>query len=389
MARVVVAMSGGVDSSVAAALLLEAGHEVIGVFMRHAPPVLPPAGPAVAGGPLTILDADAASAQAEHPPGHGGCCSAADARDARQVADRLGIPLYALDMTADFERIVAYFADEYGRGRTPNPCVRCNTWVKFGRLFDYADAVGAAFVATGHHARLEPDAAGGPPRLLRGRDRPKDQSYVLFEAAAALPRMLLPVGDLLKAEVRQRAEAFGMVTADKPESQEICFVAPGEHARLVAHRLGGSRAGRILDTSGRILGRHDGIEHFTVGQRQGLRVAVGTPLYVVRIEPETCDVVVGPAAAVPNSRLVAAGATWLGPPPAGPLLCGVQVRSGRPAAPAVLTPLEGGRFEAVFEEGAAVSPGAISPGQAAVCYDGERVLGGGWIESLYSAESPN
>lgn len=382
MARVVVAMSGGVDSSAAAALLLEAGHDVIGVFMRHASPALPPIDRGSAASALPILPA-AGSA------GHGGCCSAADALDARRVADRLGIPLYALDLTDDFERIIDYFTVEYGRGRTPNPCVRCNTWLKFGRLFDYADAAGAAFVATGHHARLEPEPGGGSPRLLRGRDRSKDQSYVLFEAGASLARMLLPVGNLLKADVRRLAGRLGLATADKPDSQEICFVAAGEHARLVAARLGGSRAGPIVDTAGRVLGRHDGIEHFTVGQRQGLRVAVGTPLYVVRIEPETCRVVVGAAAEVPMSRLVAAGASWLGPLPSGPLRCQVQCRSGRPAAPAMLTPLDAGRFEVVFDARSEVSPGAISPGQAAVCYDGERVLGGGWIESLYSGESPN
>ncbi|MFM9058968.1 MAG: MnmA/TRMU family protein, partial [Planctomycetaceae bacterium] len=224
--RVVVAMSGGVDSSVAAALLVEAGHDVVGVFMRQGRPPEAPAGPA--------------------RPGHQGCCGVSDALDARRVADRLGIPLYALDLTPDFGRIIDYFAAEYGRGRTPNPCVRCNSWLKFGRLFDHADAIGASHVATGHYARLEagPD---GTPVLRRGRDAARDQSYVLFEVRAdRLARMLLPVGDLPKAEVRDRARALGLVTADKPDSQEICFVAPGEHAALVARRLGGSRAGEIV-----------------------------------------------------------------------------------------------------------------------------------------------
>jgi len=366
MPRVVVAMSGGVDSSVAAALLVEAGHDCVGVFMRHAAPALPPAA-----GPLAVLSGS-------HRPGHQGCCSPADALDARRVADRLGIPLYALDLTPDFDRIVADFAAEYGRGRTPNPCVRCNAWVKFGRLFDHADAIDASHVATGHYARLDHDASG--PILRRGRDAARDQSYVLFDVRPdRLRRMLLPVGGLAKSEVRARAAALGLVTADKPDSQEICFVAPGEHARLVAARLGGSRAGEIVDTSGRVLGRHPGIEHFTVGQRQGLGVAVGVPLHVVRLEPDTCRVVVGRRDEVPESDLVATDVTWLIEPPTGPFTCLVQCRAQRPPAPAEVTPLPDGRFAARFTGGPERSPGPISPGQPAVCYLGERLIGGGWI----------
>jgi tRNA-specific 2-thiouridylase len=361
--RVVVAMSGGVDSSVAAALLVEAGHDVVGVFMRQGSPE--------AGG-LPILPAT--------KPGHQGCCSVADALDARRVADRLGIPLYPLDLTAEFGRIIDYFAAEYGRGRTPNPCVRCNAWLKFGRLFDHADAVGAGHVATGHYARLEADG-DRPPRLRRGLETARDQSYFLFEVPRErLTRMLLPVGGLTKAEVRTRAAALGLATADKPDSQEICFVAPGEHAALVARRLGGSRTGEIVDTGGRVLGRHPGIEHFTVGQRQGLGIATGERLFVVRIEPETCRVVVGPRTAVPEAELTAAEATWLVDPPPAAFACLVQCRAQRLPAPAVVTPLEGGRFHARFTGGPASCPGAISPGQPAVCYLDDRLLGGGWIE---------
>jgi len=364
MSRVVVAMSGGVDSSVAAALVVEAGHECVGVFMRHGQPALPP-------GPLAVLPAQ----------GHQGCCSASDALDARRVADRLGIPLFALDLTADFTRIIDHFAAEYGRGRTPNPCVRCNSWIKFGRLFDHADAVGATHVATGHYARLE-TAADGHVRLHRGHDASRDQSYVLFDIPQPrLGRMLLPVGGMPKAEVRRRAAALGLVTADKPDSQEICFVAPGDHARLVGQRLGGSRAGQIVTTAGRVLGAHPGIEHFTVGQRQGLGVAVGRPLYVVRIEADVCRVVVGDRDEVPQSTLVAGDATWLGSVPAGPFECLVQCRAQRGPARAVVTPLSARRFSARFTSGPDGSPGPISPGQPAVCYDGDRVLGGGWIES--------
>ncbi|MFM7205840.1 MAG: tRNA 2-thiouridine(34) synthase MnmA [Planctomycetaceae bacterium] len=361
--RVLVAMSGGVDSSVAAALLVDAGHECVGVFMRHASPALP---------------ADAL-AIVEPRAGHQGCCSPADALDARRVADRLGIPLYALDLTADFERVIDDFVAGYGRGRTPNPCVRCNSWIKFGRLFEHAAAIGATHVATGHYARL----AQGPdgPRLRRGLDAARDQSYVLFGVETdRLRRMLLPVGGLTKAEVRSRAAALGLATADKPDSQEICFVAPGEHARLVAHRLGGSRAGEIVDATGRVLGRHGGIEQFTVGQRQGLGIAVGIPLHVIRIEAETCRVVVGPRSAVPETELVAGEATWHGPPPREPFECLVQCRAQRAAAPAVVTPLGTDRFAARFTCGDQ-SPGPISPGQPAVCYAGDRLLGGGWIEA--------
>jgi len=236
-------MSGGVDSSVAASLLVEAGYDCVGVFMRHGRPAMPPATQpsGYSSDPLPILP----SAQADRT-GHQGCCSVADALDARRVADRLGMPLFALDLTDDFEQIIDYFAAEYGRGRTPNPCVRCNSWIKFGRLFDHADAIGATHVATGHYARLT-QAADGRPHLSRGLDAARDQSYVLFNVTPErLVRMLLPVGGMAKDEVRRRAAALGLVTADKPDSQEICFVASGEHARLVGHRLGGSRAGEIV-----------------------------------------------------------------------------------------------------------------------------------------------
>ncbi len=367
MPRVVVAMSGGVDSSVAASLLVEAGFDCVGVFMRHASPVLPvepPTPPA-----LPVLSS-----------GHQGCCSAADALDARRVADRLGIPLFALDLTEEFDRIIGYFAAEYGRGRTPNPCVRCNSWIKFGRLFDHADTIGATHVATGHYARLTRSPDGGP-RLSRGLDAARDQSYVLFDLPRErLGRMLLPVGGMGKEAVRARAAALGLATADKPDSQEICFVASGEHARLVGHRLGGSRAGEIVTCEGHILGRHPGIEHFTVGQRHGLGVAVGRPLYVVRIEPDSCRVVVGGRDQVPETELVAAAATWLEPVPDTPFDCLVQCRAQRGPAPAVVTPLGPGRFSARFTGGPDRSPGPISPGQPAVCYADDRVLGGGWIE---------
>jgi tRNA-uridine 2-sulfurtransferase len=377
MPRVVVAMSGGVDSSVAASLLVEAGHDCVGVFMRHGRPALPPA--AAPSGPLTILPSGPHTDE-HQTSGHQGCCSVADALDARRVADRLGIPLFALDLTDDFSRIIDYFATEYGRGRTPNPCVRCNSWIKFGRLFDHADAIGATHVATGHYAQLT-QAADGRPRLSRGLDTARDQSYVLFDVPPErLGRMLLPVGGMSKHAVRSRAAALGLITADKPDSQEICFVASGDHARLVSHRLGGSRAGEIVTQDGRVLGQHPGIEHFTVGQRHGLKLAVGRPLYVVRIEPDTCRIVVGDREDVPDTELVAGEATWLEPVSDGPFECLVQCRAQRGPAPAVVTPLGPGRFSARFTGGPDRSPGPISPGQPAVCYADDRLLGGGWIE---------
>ncbi len=370
-------MSGGVDSSVAASLLVDAGYECVGVFMRHGRPALPPEpGPP---GPLAILPGGH-DADARRTSGHQGCCSVTDALDARRVADRLGIPLFALDLTDDFSQIIDYFATEYGRGRTPNPCVRCNTWIKFGRLFDHADAIGATHVATGHYARLI-HAANGRPQIFRGHDAARDQSYVLFDVSPErLGRMLLPVGGMSKDDVRRRAAALGLITADKPDSQEICFVASGEHARLVGHRLGGSRAGEIVTQDGRVLGQHPGIEHFTVGQRHGLKLAVGRPLYVVRIEPDTCRIVVGDRDEVPDTELVAGEATWLEPVGDEPFACLVQCRAQRGPAPAVVTPLGPGRFSARFTGGPDQSPGPISPGQPAVCYAADRLLGGGWIE---------
>jgi tRNA-specific 2-thiouridylase len=363
--RVVVAMSGGVDSSVAAALLVAAGYDCVGVFMRHATP--PTGGPP---GGLPILD------RADHQ----GCCTATDARDARRTADLLGIPLYAIDLTADFDRVIDDFAAEYGRGRTPQPCVRCNSWLKFGRLFEHADAIGATHVATGHHARLVAGPDG--PELRRAVDAARDQSYVLFDVRPdRLARMLLPIGDHAKADVRARARALGLPTADKPDSQEICFVASGGHAALVAARLGGSRAGDVVDMDGRVMGRHAGIEQFTVGQRSGLGIATGSPLYVIRIEADTRRIVVGPRSAVPEREAVVAAATWLGPEPVSPFPCDVQCRAQRAAAPAVVTPLAAGRFHVHFTGGPERMPGPISPGQPAVCYQDDRVLGGGWIEA--------
>src|SRR5688500_9822548 len=278
MSRIVLAMSGGVDSSAAAYLLREEGHEVIGVFMRHGEEAQETCSVDSPGLVLPIF-----SPRADHKQG---CCSASDAEDARRVADRLDIPFYALNLQAEFRQIVDYFIDEYTRGRTPNPCVQCNNWIKFGKLFDYADSVGAEFVATGHYARLNGES------LLRGIDEAKDQSYVLFGIERRLlARMLLPVGAFTKPQIRALARKIGLRVAEKKDSQEICFVTSGKHDEFVRQRRRGvDMSGEIVTTDGRVVGTHPGIERFTIGQRKGLGVAMGEPYFVVRIEPKSRQV---------------------------------------------------------------------------------------------------
>lgn len=366
MSRIVVAMSGGVDSSVAAWLLREQGHDVVGVFMRHG-----------------IEAEEACRADASPLKIHKqGCCSAADADDARRVAGMLDIPFYALNFEAEFGRIVDYFVDEYTLGRTPNPCVVCNTWLKFGKLFDYADGIGAEYVATGHHARMvageDPVSVSAPPALCRGLDASKDQSYVLFGIERRfLPRLRLPVGEHQKDEIRRIAGELGFRVAEKKDSQEICFVPDQDHAGFVRrHRGGGETAGEIVTTDGTVVGRHDGLERFTIGQRKGLGIAFGQPRFVVRIEPESRRVVVGTRDELARSELTAGDANWLVDPPTAPFRCEVKIRYRSPAMAAVVEPMPGGRFRVEFAEPCY----GVAPGQAAVCYQGDRVLGGGWIE---------
>jgi tRNA-specific 2-thiouridylase len=349
--KVLVAMSGGVDSSVAAYLLKEAGYAPLGVFMRSG---------------VRLRESE---------DGVPRCCSAADAEDARRVAGRLGIPFYVLNFAPDFERLIDRFCAEYGRGRTPNPCVLCNRDLKFGRLFEYADLVGAEFVATGHYARVEWEA--GRWRLKRGLDREKDQSYVLFPIPPErLERVRLPLGEMRKADVRALARRLGLPVRDKPESQEICFVT-GTIGELVRERRPDLvRPGPILDLDGNELGRHDGVVHYTVGQRRGLGVAVGKPRYVVEIRPETAAVVIGPAEALAARGLLAEGVTWHERVPAEPIRADVQIRYRHAAAPAWVTRIDADRAEVRFDEPVR----AVAPGQAAVLYRDERVLGGGWIE---------
>jgi len=391
MSRIVLAMSGGVDSSVAACLLKEAGHEVIGVFMRHGEEAQEAC---AADGPpgfrLPIFDS-----RADHKQG---CCSASDAEDARRVADRLDIPFYALNLQAEFRQIIDYFIAEYTRGRTPNPCVQCNNWLKFGKLFDYADSVGAEFVATGHYARVGwdqraerasahrssdggPSAAGAAlshPTLLRGVAEEKDQSYVLFGIERRLlARMMLPVGTYHKPQIRAIAAKLGLRVADKKDSQEICFVTSGKHDEFVRQRRRSiDMSGQIVTTEGRVVGTHPGIERFTIGQRKGLGVAMGEPYFVVRIEPDTKKVVIGRQEELSRRELTASECNWLTDPPADEFPCSAKIRYNSPPAAATAEVLGEVRLRVTFDE----PRYGVAPGQAVVLYDGDRVLGGGWID---------
>jgi tRNA-uridine 2-sulfurtransferase len=420
-------MSGGVDSSVAASLLLEQGHEVIGVFMRHGEhsPAVCASGvdeqrvggggacdaPDDRGGRADDRESELGRRSAPPQPPRSslpvlgqradhkqGCCTAGDALDARRVADRLDIPFYALNLQEEFGRIIDYFVDEYTAGRTPNPCVMCNNWIKFGKLFDYADSVGAEFVATGHYARLEcgmrnaecgmshsvsggacSARSGDATALLRGVDEKKDQSYVLFGIAREhLGRMLLPVGEYQKPEIRRRAAELGLRVAEKKDSQEICFVTSGKHDDFIRARRTGDEdaAGEVVTTEGRVVGEHPGIERFTIGQRKGLGIAMGEPYFVVRIEPDTRRVVIGPKEALARQELTARDTNWLVDPPAEPFRCAAQIRYNSTAEPATAEVLPDNRLRVTFDN----PRYGIAPGQAVVCYNGPRVLGGGWIE---------
>lgn len=362
--KVVVAMSGGVDSSVAACLLLEQGYDVIGLFMRT--------------GVKAPLDEPACPAdEATSARPFRGCCSVADADDARKVAGRLGIPFYALDFKESFEGIIDHFVAEYVRGRTPNPCILCNDQLKFGRLAEYGRAAEADFIATGHYARIVQRA--GQARLCRGVDTGKDQSYVLFQLdRGILPRVMLPIGEMTKEQVRDYARKRGLSLFYKRESQDICFVPDRDYARLIRERRPDAfRPGRIVDRSGRELGRHDGIVNFTIGQRRGLRLAMGKPVYVTAIDAATDTVTVGPREELAGRELRASQVHWLIDPPAQIIEADVQIRYTHKAGRAVVEPIGVDRVHVRFRE----PQYAITPGQAAVFYDGDVVLGGGWIDA--------
>lgn len=353
MARVVLAMSGGVDSSVAAYLLKQQGFEVIGLFMRT--------------GTHTQQDH-----RADHKKG---CCSAIDAGDARRVADRLDLPFYALDFERSFDQIIDYFTEEYLAGRTPNPCVVCNSWLKFGQLWAYGRQLQADYIATGHYARIV--TQGDEVALHRALDTEKDQSYVLYGIQReVLPRLLFPIGELRKEEVRALARKIGLGVADKPDSVEICFVPDGDHARLIRERRPLARtAGTFVDPSGRVLGVHEGIERFTIGQRKGLGVAAGSRRYVLKIVPETNEVVLGDRQDLFAHGLQASRLNWLLLPPTAEFRCLAKIRYRHLPAPATVS-VRHDTAQVAFDE----PQSAITPGQAVVFYDDTRVLGGGWID---------
>ena len=370
--KVVLAMSGGVDSSVAASLLLRQGYEVVGAFMRlgsaHAPE----------------SEAESCSPIGKHKQG---CCSVLDADDARRVAGMLGIPLYVLNFQEDFGRVIDYFVAEYNRGRTPNPCVRCNDWLKFGKLARYAEAVGAQYVASGHYARIGVDPVTGEKALLRGRDVKKDQSYVLFGMSReAMQHTLLPIGDLEKSEVRAIAEELKLPVFNKPDSQEICFVPDGDYAGLVRRRSPDTfKAGHIVDRKGEILGDHDGYQQFTVGQRRGVGVALGHPIYVVDIDPSSSRVTVGDRESLMRDELTAGQINLLSDRVTGAsdgLQCQAKIRYNSAPQPATAW-VNGDELLVRFDQ----PQPAITPGQAVVLYDGDVVLGGGWIDTARSARS--
>lgn len=368
--RVVVAMSGGVDSSVTAALMTERGYEVIGITLQ-------------------LYDHGQAVGK------KGACCAGQDIYDARRVADRLGIAHYVLDYESRFrESVIDDFADSYLRGETPIPCVRCNQRVKFRDLLETARDLGADALATGHYVQRLEGAAG--PELHRAVDSARDQSYFLFATTAEqLAFLQFPLGGLPKAETRAEAERLGLAVADKPDSQDICFVPTGGYASVVEKlRPGAADPGEIVDLTGRVLGRHEGVIRYTVGQRRGLGVGgTAEPLYVVRLEPETRRVVVGPKTALAKDRVEIRQLNWLAAPldeagdGAGTSV-EIKLRSAQPPVPGRIVPAAQGSGEGA-ERGAATllldrPQYGVAPGQAAVCYAGSRVLGGGWIAAADS-----
>ena len=354
-------MSGGVDSSVAAALLAEQGHDVIGVSMQ-------------------LYD------QTEGQTSFGSCCTLDDLHDARRVAAAINIPHYILNFERQFDdEVVSNFVREYAAGRTPIPCAHCNSDLKFATLVERARGFGADAVATGHYARVERDRSIGRYLLKRGADAAKDQSYFLFSLTQdQLARAVFPVGDRPKAAVREYARLRRLPVAEKPDSQEICFVPDDDYAAFVARRdPQAERDGSVVDQRGRVVGRHSGIHHFTVGQRKGLGIASPSAMYVIALRPDARQVVVGPKSALERTTLTASHVNWIVQPD-GPARVTAQIRHRHTPSPATVRALEdrdaelpNRRAEVVFD----APQIAVTPGQAVVFYDGDVVVGGGWIDS--------
>jgi tRNA-uridine 2-sulfurtransferase len=354
--RIVVAMSGGVDSSVAAALLAEQGHEVIGLSMQ-------------------LYD------QSEGQTSFGSCCSIDDLHDARRVAAAIKIPHYIVNFEKQFdEQVVSNFIEEYAAGRTPLPCAHCNSDLKFATLADRARGFGADAVATGHYARVEHDPVSGRYLLKRGVDPGKDQSYFLFSLTQEqLACAVFPVGDQPKDAVRDYARRRRLPVADKPDSQEICFIPDNDYRAFVSKRVpDAAREGAVVDEQGRVVGSHAGIHRFTVGQRKGLGLSLPTaaPMYVLALRPAEQQVVVGPKASLEQTTLSASSVNWVMPEPAAPQRVAAQIRHHHDAAPATVRSLGDGHATVVFD----TPQLAITPGQAVVFYDNDVVVGGGWID---------
>ncbi|MBI5360333.1 MAG: tRNA 2-thiouridine(34) synthase MnmA [Planctomycetes bacterium] len=351
---IVTAMSGGVDSSVAAYLLKKQGHEVIGLFMSSG------------------IETTACT-------GKKLCCSAEDARDARRTAEKIGIPFYSVDFSLDFDKLIRYFCDEYNAGRTPNPCIICNQELKFGKLLEYANSIGADAIATGHYASVV--KINGRFSIKRAKDPLKDQSYVLFSLSQEqLSRTVLPLGGIIKTEIRRIAADANLPVKDKPESQDVCFVPDNDYRTLLERRTpGAAKRGEVRDTAGKLLGYHNGFQFYTIGQRQGLGIALGKPAYVIRIDAASNTVVLGDDKELFKDRLTADKLNWTsinGLKETESIDVLAQIRYHHTAAKATVHYAGPDSVTAVFNE----PQRAITPGQAVVFYDNEGVvIGGGWI----------